>query len=208
MKRRLHTTAALALALAGPAAALADGGPIGIDHRINYDNSGIWNRRYQTAVEVVLPLTVAGLALWEGDGNRLGHTSWQSVDSMLIGTVAATGLKYAFSRARPSQTDNPNSFFQGSGHDSFPSNQTMLVTTAVVPYLLEYGSEQPAVWALAALPAYTAVARVKAQAHWQTDVLASLLIGTGVGYYAHTRKTSLTVGLLPGGFSVGWSKRF
>ena len=82
----------------------------------------------------------------------------------------------------------------------------MELTTAVTPFILEYGSDHPAVWALGLLPVYDAVARVRSRAHWQTDVLASLAIGTGIGYYAHSRQTSLTVGLLPGGFSVGWKK--
>ena len=53
----------------------------------------------------------------------------------------------------------------------------MLVTTAVTPFVLEYGAEHPAVYALELLPLYDGIARVKSQAHWQTDVLASLASG-------------------------------
>jgi membrane-associated phospholipid phosphatase len=84
----------------------------------------------------------------------------------------------------------------------------MAITTSVTPLILEYGSEYPAVWALALLPVYDGVARMKVQAHWQTDVLASLAIGAAIGYYTHSRPTSLTVGLLPGGFTVGWKTTF
>jgi hypothetical protein len=46
------------------------------------------------------------------------------------------------------------------------------------------------------------------RAHWQSDVLASFLIGTGIGMYTHSRSSSLTVGVLPGGVTIGWKKSF
>ena len=197
-----------AAATALPFGAAADGGPLGIDHRLNKDESGIWARRNQVILQDVAPLLVIGTALWQGDDDRLGHVSWQAIDSLALGVVAAQGMKLAFSRARPSQTDNPNSFFQGKGHNSFPSGEVMEITTAVTPYVLEYGRDHPMVWALELLPVYDAFARVKSRAHWQTDVLASYLIGTGIGYYAHSRSMALSVGIVPHGFSVGWKKNF
>ena len=88
------------------------------------------------------------------------------------------------------------------------SGEVMEITTAVTPFILEYGAEHPAVYALELLPLYDAIARVKVRAHWQTDVLASFLIGTGIGYYAHTRSSSITVGVLPRGVTIGWKKSF
>jgi undecaprenyl-diphosphatase len=55
---------------------------------------------------------------------------------------------------------------------------------------------------------YDAIARMKSQAHWQTDVIAGWALGTGIGYWTTRWKTPLTVRLLPGGLSVGLSKRF
>jgi membrane-associated phospholipid phosphatase len=52
------------------------------------------------------------------------------------------------------------------------------------------------------------VARLKSQAHWQSDVLAGWLIGTGVGYWAAKRQVPLSVQILPGGLSVGFEHRF
>ncbi len=189
--------------------ACAGGGPLGIDHRVGAgDDTGIWQRRNQFLLQDAAIVGVLGLALWEGDGTRLGHTSWQAADSMLIGAATSTVLKVVFSRTRPSETDNPGRWFQGARNRSFPSGEVMLVTTAVTPFVLEYAEEHPAVWALELLPVYDAIARVRSRAHWQTDVLASLAIGTGISVYAHQRKTSLTVGVLPGGFTVGWKTRF
>lgn len=189
-------------------ATFAAGGPLSIDHPLSEDDHGIWARRNQTLLLGGVVLSVVAGALWEGDDTRLGHTLWQSFDSMAIGAVSAEGLKYAFSRSRPSQTDDPNQWFQGHGHKSFPSGEVMAITTAITPIVLEYAHEYPAVWALEVLPAYDAVARVKVRAHWQSDVLASFLIGTAVGAYAHSRTSSISVGVLPRGLTVGWKKSF
>jgi undecaprenyl-diphosphatase len=181
---------------------------LGIDHRLQFDDSGIWKRRNQVILQDLTAVVVVGGALWEGDGSRLGHTFWQSVDSVAVGAVASEGLKLAFSRSRPAQTDDPNRWFQGHGNKSFPSGEVMEIATAVTPFVLEYGRDHPAVWLLEALPLYDGIARVKVRAHWQSDVLASFAIGTAIGAYAHSRTSSLSVSLLPGGFSIGWKKNF
>ena len=200
----------LSIALVGvsPGSANAAGGLFGIDHRLAYDDSGIWKRRNQLLLQDAAALVVVAGALWEGDQTRLGHTYWQSVDSIVLGTASAAVLKVAFSRARPAQTDNPNDWFQGHGHNSFPSGEVAAITSAVTPFVLEYAAEHPAVYALELLPAYVAVARVKAQAHWQSDVLAAFALGTAVGYYSHNRTSSLSVGVLPGAVTIGWRTRF
>ncbi len=181
---------------------------MGIDHTVGGDATGIWNRRNQILLQDVTPIVVIAGALWEGDDTRFGHTSWQSVDSLLIGTVTAAGMKLVFGRSRPTQTDDPNQWFKGRGHNSFPSGEVMEITTAVTPYVVEYGADHPAVWALELLPVYDAIARVKSHAHWQSDVLASFAIGTGIGYYMHSRSSSISVGVLPHGVTVGWEKSF
>lgn len=99
------------------------GGPFGIDHRVNYDDSGIWQRRNQLVLQDATVLVVVAGALWEGNDSRLGHTFWKSLDAVAIGAVTSEGMKYAFSRTRPAQTDNPNRWFQGKGNKSFPRGQ-------------------------------------------------------------------------------------
>ncbi len=188
--------------------AVAGGGPLGIDSEVGGNATGIWSRKNQVLLQDLTPLIVLGGALWEGDDTRFGHTSWQSVDSLVIGSVTAAGMKLAFGRSRPSQTSDPNQWFKGRGNNSFPSGEVMEITTAVTPYILEYGAEHPAVWALELLPVYDSIARVKSHAHWQSDVLASFAIGSGIGYYMHTRSSSISVGLLPHGLTVGWKKSF
>ena len=105
----------------------------GIDHKVEFDDSGIWSRSNQLFLRNSTIVLTVGAALWEGSDSRLGHTYWESIDAVAIGAVTAQAMKVTFSRARPSQTDDPNLWFQGHGHNSFPSGEVMTVTTAITP---------------------------------------------------------------------------
>ncbi|HKT31586.1 MAG TPA: phosphatase PAP2 family protein [Gammaproteobacteria bacterium] len=189
-----------------PVSAFAASGPLGIDHRLPYDDSGIWARHNQLLLEDGVILTELGGALWLGGDNQLGKTFWQSIDSSAFTALTVQGMKYAFGRERPSQTDNPNEWFKGG--QSFPSGEVALQASFVTPFILEYRQDHPWVWALEALPAYDAVARVKTQGHWQTDVLAGWAVGTLWGIYAHGRQTPLILGFMPHGIYVGLHVNF
>ena len=191
-----------------PVGAVAGDGPLGIDHELSLDERGIWARKYQTSLEYgVIAVEISG-ALWLGNDNELGHTMWQTLDSSIISGLASDILKRAVGRARPEQGNNPNAWFKGSCCESFPSGEVTLQASFVTPLIANYARENPWIWGLEVLPVYDAVARLKSQAHWQTDVIAGWALGTGVGYWTSTWKTPLTVRLLPGGLSVGLSKRF
>ncbi|TCV94839.1 undecaprenyl-diphosphatase [Luteibacter rhizovicinus] len=195
----------LTILVSGPA--LASGGPLGIDHRLHYDNSGIWNRSNQNVLMYGTIVTVVGSAIAFGDDDRFGDTMWRSVDAMAITAIGSEAMKYTFRRERPSQTADPNRFFK-SGGQSFPSGEVAAISAAVTPVIAEYGSDHPWVYALAVLPAYDAVARMKVRGHWQSDVLVGALLGTGVGIWASHRDSPLIVGWLPGGFRVGYIHHF
>ena len=95
-------------------------------------------------------------------------------------------MKYVVSRERPSETNDPDSFFQGPSHQSFPSGEVAEI-----------------------MPAYDAIARVKVHGHWQSDVLVGAGVGIAWGIHAHHRKTPLFLGELPGhGLMVGYAKQF
>jgi membrane-associated phospholipid phosphatase len=184
------------------------GGPLGIDHELSYDNRGIWARKYQTSLEYgVVAIEISG-ALWFGNDDELGHTMWQTLDSSIISGIASEIMKRTFSRARPDQGNNPNAWFRGSCCQSFPSGEVTLQASFVTPLIVHYARENPWIWGLEVLPVYDAIARMKVQAHWQTDVIAGWALGTGIGYWTSTWKTPLTVRVLPGGLSIGLSKRF
>ena len=206
MRTKQYLACLAALAISGNA--IAGGGPLGIDHRLHYDNSGIWKRGNQNALMYGTIITVGVGALVFGDNDKLGDTFWRSVDAMVISGVGAQAMKYTFQRERPSQTDNPNRFFKGRHAQSFPSGEVTAISAAVTPFMVAYGDDHPAVYALALLPVYDAVARVKTRGHWQSDVLVGAALGTGVGLWAAHRQSPLIVGWLPGGFQVGFVHHF
>jgi hypothetical protein len=192
-----------------PGPTWAGGGPFGIDHRIGYDNSGLWARSNQTAlIDSLLAAEAAG-ALWEGGEDRFGHTLWQSVDATAIGGLTTEALKYAFSRERPSSTSDPNLWFKGHGNQSFPSGEVTVVSSLVTPLILEYRHDSPAVYALEILPVYDAIARMKVWGHWQSDVIAGFAIGTAAGLLAHNHEgTPWILSVMPHGVFVGFKKTF
>jgi len=159
----------------------AGGGPLGIDSRLSYDDSGIWKRKNQVILFDGLIVAVGLGALWEGGENRLGRTFWQSIDSTALAGATSTVLKLAFQRVRPADTNNPNEWFKGTHNQSFPSGEVTVVSSIVTPFVVEYGHDHPAIYALELLPVYDAIARVKVRGHWQTDVLAGFAIGTLAG---------------------------
>jgi undecaprenyl-diphosphatase len=178
----------------------------GIDHQVAFDESGVWSRPNQKLVDVVVIGGVIGSALVEGADTRFGRTSWQGVDSILMGQAAYFVLNQATGRLRPSETSDPNQWHKG-GH-SFPSGEVTAISSAITPYVAEFGPQQPAVYALELLPLYMSVARVKSQAHWQSDVIAGWALGTTAGLYSRSFEQPITVQVLPHGLTVGWRKRF
>lgn len=188
--------------------AWAGGGPLGIDHRLGYDDRGIWQRSYSIDLEDGVIVTELLGSFLTPDDSRLGLTWRKTVDSSVFTAVATEALKYGFRRARPSQTDNPNLWFQGSGDQSFPSGEVALQASFVTPFIAEYHADHPWVWGLELLPAYDAMARMKNWGHWQTDVLAGWALGTGVGIFSQRRSSPFIFGLLPHGFTLTYQAQW
>ncbi len=188
--------------------AFGAGGALGIDHELRLDQSGIWARNYQVGLEyAVITAEVAG-SLWLGSDDKLGRTFWQTIDASTASALGALVLKRAFSRARPSQGNDPDAWFKGSCCESFPSGEVTLQASFVTPFIANYYRDHPWIWSLELLPAYDALARLKSQAHWQTDVLAGWMLGSAVGYWSTTRSTPVSVKIVPRGLSIGFYKRF
>ena len=200
----------LLLLLVAAPACRAGGGPFGIDHEWSYDNSGIWARPKQEVLEYGLIAFEVGGALWEGGDTRFGHTLWQSIDSSAASGLVALALKYATSRVRPIDSGgDPNLWFKGHGNQSFPSGEVTEVSSIITPIVLEYRHDDPWVYALELLPVYDGIARMKVQAHWQSDVIAGFALGTGFGWLMHSHEgTPYVLGVLPHGFYVGLKKSF
>jgi hypothetical protein len=190
-------------------AANAGSGLLGLDHYVTYDDSGIWARKNQLLLIDTLLVGEAAAAVWEGGDTRFGRTMWKSIDATLVGGVTSEVMKRMFQRSRPEQSPDPNLWFQGSGHESFPSGEVTVVSSIITPVVLEYRQENAAVYALELLPIYDAIARVKVHGHWQSDVIAGYALGSAAGYFMwQRRQTPFTLTVMPGSVKVGWSKSF
>ena len=179
-----------------------------IDHLVSYDASGVWNPNVSRGIFWALTAAEVGGAVWEGSETRFGKTMWQGIDSEIFAAIGTQAGKYIFTRVRPATENNPCLWFHGGSNHSFPSGEASSAAALVTPYVLEYGRDYPATYALLLLPLYAGVTRVKNQAHWQTDVLAGWAVGGLSGWYAHSRGVPLMIELLPHGFQIGYRKTF
>jgi len=173
------------------------------DHRVAVDDHGIWSRTTQNIVRYGAVATELGGAFWLGGDDPLGRTFFESIDATVASQVTAEVAKRAFGRRRPSETDDPDDWFNGSCCRSFPSGEVSLQASFVTPIVVNYAGTHPWVWALEALPAYDAVARVKSGAHWQTDVLAGWALGAAFGYWSAKRADPFVLRILPGSITAG-----
>ena len=89
-----------------------------------------------------------------------------------------------------------------------PSGEAAEAASLVTPYMLEYGPDHPAVYLLSVIPLYVGIGRVKAQAHWQSDVIGGWVVGGLAGWYAHERDQPLVLQVMPHGIFVGLKKSF
>jgi undecaprenyl-diphosphatase len=197
----------LAALILGCGSAHAGGGPFGIDYTLRYDDAGIWKRSYQLDLQYAVLGTAGMGAVWLGNDNPLGHAFWQDLDAEAISMIVAQGLKRAIGRARPFQGDNPRVWFH-SGDQSFPSGEVTVQAAFVTPIIFDYVRQDPWIAALELLPIYDAIGRMKVHDHWQSDVIAGWMVGTGLGYWTSTLRVPLLLRILPRGVSIGISTHF
>ena len=200
-----NLTRILPWACAGALTLLSSAAQADIDHRVTKDTGGIYS--LQDALPISLAVFAAGCAWWQGTEDRFGKTCWQAGEAGVASILVAEGLQFATSRQSPAETSDPNRWFSG-GKGSFPSTHVSLTTAIVTPFIYQYIQEDPYVAALAILPLYEMVARVKAQQHWQTDVLAGAALGFAFGAYESHRSNPLIFSVLPGGVYVGFRHSF
>ncbi len=174
------------------------------DHKVPLEDSGFWGAHYDVPKYSTVGLLL--LATYEGSESRLGKTTWQSLDAGLMSQVVTEGFKISTGRLRPRDTNSPNDW--GQGGKSFFSGHVSGMTALVTPFVLEYQEDYPLIHLLWALPIYQMGGRVKAQAHWQSDVVAAALVGFLSGYWAHSRDTSLLLYFNKGNTFVGLKYRF
>jgi PAP2 superfamily len=179
-----------------------------IDREWSYDASGAWNPNVYRSLVGALAAADIGGALWEGSDTRLGKTLWQGIDSVVISSAAEGIGKRIFTRVRPGAGNDPCMWFKGGKNYSFPSGEAADAAGLVAPLVFEYAHDNPIASSLLLLPAYVGAARIKNQAHWQSDVIAGWAIGGLSGWYSHQREVPLSVVVLPRGITIGFRKEF
>ncbi len=179
-----------------------------VDHVVSYDDSGMWDPTVYRSIVGGLTIAEIGGALWEGSETRFGKTMWQGMDAEIVAGASAAVGKKIFTRVRPNNGGDPCLWFQGGSNYSFPSGEAAVSAALVTPYILEYGSEHPATYALLLLPLYVGTARIKNQAHWQTDILAGWTVGGLSGWFTHNLDTPIMIRLLPHGAELGLKAQF
>jgi PAP2 superfamily len=186
----------------------SSGGILGLDRLDEREDTGIFARKVQKQLDVVVIGSLLGMALWEGSATPRGQVVWKTVDSVLTTAVTTELMKNTFQRPRPAQNANPNLWLQGRGNKSFPSGETALMAAVVTPYIIENHERSPAMWGWVALPVYMATARMASQGHWASDVLAGAAVGVVNGYFATRRETPWVIALTGRSAYVGLKYQF
>jgi len=158
-----------------------------LDKKVKLDEDGFWGAHYN--IPRISTIGILAIAAYEGTESRFGKTAWKSLDAGLMSQLITEGVKHATGRLRPRESDSPSEWFQGG--NSFFSGHVSGMTALVTPYVLEYQDDYPWVHLLWALPLHQMGGRVKAQAHWQSDVIVAALVGYTSGYWAHKRESPL-----------------
>jgi len=174
------------------------------DYKVTKDDDGFWGAHYD--VPKYSAIIILGLSAYEGTESRLGLASWKSLEAGLISQIATEGLKKATGRVRPRDADGPDEWNDDGG--SFPSGHVSGMTALITPYILEYQDDYPLVHLLWGLSAHQMIGRVKAQAHWQSDVIGGAIVGFLSGYWAYKQKTPLLLYFNNGNTFVGLKYKF
>ena len=138
-----------------------------------------------------------------------GMTSFRSLNSLFISILMTETLKKTTGRLRPRHSDHPNIWLsKEKGNQSFVSGHVSSVTAMVASYVLEYKDDYPMVHALWLLTIHQMVGRVKAQAHWQSDVIAGAFVGFMSAYLDRKQDTPLVLYMFKNKMFIGLKYRF
>ena len=172
--------------------------PPGIDRSVR--DSLRWTTPYTAEVLsgvsgfVLAPISAFGLlglaALDAGRGEDFWLDSLLVVEAVSITMILTNIVKWSFARQRPAvhfMTGGPD-FIADTGHNlSFFSGHSSLTfclaTAAGTLASLRNYRLAPLIWAVGlSLAAFTAYARIAADAHYFTDVLVGSAVGAGLGF--------------------------
>lgn len=124
------------------------------------------------------------------NNSKFQDAAFTSLQSLLMTNLTVNAAKFVFGRERPYQQDGPYDFDMiQPGGTSFPSGHTATAFALVTPWVVYYPG--PVTYALMAIPAGTAIARVAKGRHWFSDVTAGAVIGFSMGHYLAKKHLNL-----------------
>jgi undecaprenyl-diphosphatase len=174
------------------------------DHKVKLDEGGFWGSHYD--IPRYSTVALLSFAIYEGSQSRIGRTTYKALEAGFISQVITEGVKKAAGRERPRDAQTPNEW--GEGGASFPSGHVSGMTALVTPFVLEYQDDYPLMHLLWALPIHQMGGRIKAQAHWQSDVLVGAAVGFLSGYLEHIQDTPFIVRVTDQGYFFGIKHAF
>jgi membrane-associated phospholipid phosphatase len=152
-------------------------------------------------------LAGAGVLALDGSDPRRARTGLSAAEAGVTAAVAATGLKYAFGRARPNtglERNDFDFFSTDSNRGSMPSRHTAVAWAVATPFAEEY--KAPWLYGVAAI---TNLARIGKQEHWVSDTVAGSLLGYGIGrlFWESSRANSQLPQVMidPSGVTMSWT---
>ncbi|MBK5104312.1 MAG: YjbH domain-containing protein, partial [Burkholderiales bacterium] len=154
-----------------------------------------------------LALAGAGVAALDGSDPRRSRTGYAALEAGGTALLVATGLKYAFGRARPEEglgNHEFKPFSAESGYDSLPSGHTIMAWAVATPFAEEY--DAPWLYGVAAI---TNLARIGSRQHWLSDTVAGSVLGYAIGkvFWESSRapeKGAPRVFIHPAGVNLAW----
>jgi membrane-associated phospholipid phosphatase len=150
-------------------------------------------------------------------GSHAGHVeAWNMLESGGLSFVSTYAFKYIFRRQRPDATTSPNQWF-ASGGDSLPSGH-VTAAFAVGTVLAESGNPEFR-WIRRTIGygvgVFTAYQRMKHNAHWLSDTVASAALGIASAHFVLDRSnereqtySSFSVVPVQGGAMLAYSADF
>lgn len=126
-----------------------------------------------------LALGGAGLLALDDSNPVRQRTAFSAGEAGAASFIAATGIKYAFGRARPETGEGTGSFHPFATqdrHNSFPSRHAAVAWGVATPFASEYGTYWP--YAIAAI---TTMGRAASREHWLSDAVGGSVIGYALG---------------------------